>query len=219
MPQMLSLFPMIYGITRILEIMNESGFRICPHVKLRSRTVVVGNSRWEQGDASLGPVFPADERLLENMGESPFDLIVCSAMIEHLHTPEEFLEGCLKALNPGGRFVCCTPYHGFLRGFALSLANKRLVRRDPKDRTQWTSERNLTHLLKEVGFTKIQTVEVTRFPLMPLATVLAADKPGPPLPYGFMDFQHTFGYAHPDAPEGAEEALRRHQAGVQEARC
>jgi len=68
-------------------------------------------------------VLPADFQLLENLGEKPFDVVYSLEVIEHLYDPRNYLAGCFAATRKGGRFICSTPYHGYLKNLALSLAN------------------------------------------------------------------------------------------------
>jgi SAM-dependent methyltransferase len=53
-----------------------------------------------------------------------FDLVVSSDVIEHLYNPLEFLETAHAVLRPGGIAVIGTPYHGYLKNIAISLAGK-----------------------------------------------------------------------------------------------
>ena len=54
----------------------------------------------------------------------PFDLVVSSDVIEHLYDPFEFLKTALALLRPGGVAVVGTPYHGYFKNVAISLAGK-----------------------------------------------------------------------------------------------
>jgi 2-polyprenyl-6-hydroxyphenyl methylase/3-demethylubiquinone-9 3-methyltransferase len=53
-----------------------------------------------------------------------FDTIVSLEVVEHLFNPGQLVETATEALGPGGIVVVSTPYHGFLKNLALSLANK-----------------------------------------------------------------------------------------------
>jgi 2-polyprenyl-3-methyl-5-hydroxy-6-metoxy-1,4-benzoquinol methylase len=66
----------------------------------------------------------ADERVLENLNEPPFDHVISTETVEHLYDPQAFARGCFAATRPGGRFICSTPYHGYLKTLALALAGK-----------------------------------------------------------------------------------------------
>jgi len=64
--------------------------------------------------------FAADEHLLENLAEDPFDIVLSTEVIEHLYSPWNFVRGCFQSLKPGGRFICSTPYHGYQKLCDLS---------------------------------------------------------------------------------------------------
>src|SRR5204863_4007584 len=60
-------------------------------------------------------VMAADDNVLANLGEAPFDRVISTEVIEHIYDPRSFARGCSGALRPGGRFICSTPYHGYLK--------------------------------------------------------------------------------------------------------
>lgn len=125
-------------------------------------------------------VAAADDRLLNVLGVEPFDVIVSTEVIEHLYDPRSFAQGCLKALNPGGLFVCSTPYHGYLKNLALSVANKWDFHANPLwdgGHIKLWSRKTLYALLAESGFTNPQFRGVGRFPLMWMSMVVSATKP------------------------------------------
>ena len=53
-----------------------------------------------------------------------FDLVLGSEVIEHLYRPSDFLEAALSLLRPSGWLVLTTPYHGYLKYFALAAAGR-----------------------------------------------------------------------------------------------
>jgi len=68
-------------------------------------------------------VLSADIHLGEHLHEAPFDLVYSVEVIEHLYDPRSFMAACFNATKPGGRFICTTPYHGYLKNLAISLVN------------------------------------------------------------------------------------------------
>ena len=73
----------------------------------------------------------ADEHLLGKLGEPAFDLVVSTEVVEHLYAPREWAQGMFHCLRPGGRLVCTTPYHGFLKNVAIALTNKYDAHHNP----------------------------------------------------------------------------------------
>lgn len=94
---------------------------------------------------------------LEKSSEA-FDLITVLNIIEHLHKEEvlDFLEGCRRALKPGGRLILMTP-----NADALFAATMRYG--DFTHETLFTP-RSLAHLLRLGGFFEIETRETGPIP-------------------------------------------------------
>src|SRR5688572_1449272 len=64
-------------------------------------------------------VLPADDEILNNLQEAPFDIVLSTEVVEHLYDPRAYARGCLAALKPGARFICSTPYHGYLKNLVI----------------------------------------------------------------------------------------------------
>src|SRR4051812_17364912 len=45
-------------------------------------------------------IMGADNNLLRNLDEKPFDIIVSTEVVEHLYSPREYARGCFEALKP-----------------------------------------------------------------------------------------------------------------------
>lgn len=85
----------------------------------------------------------------------PFDLVVSSDVIEHVYDPLGFLKAACTILKPGGIAVIGTPYHGYLKNVAISVAGKW----DAHHGVHWHgghikffSVRSLTRLMIDAGF-------------------------------------------------------------------
>ncbi|HMJ89549.1 MAG TPA: class I SAM-dependent methyltransferase, partial [Candidatus Acidoferrum sp.] len=93
---------------------------------------VVGVDLSEQGIAWARRTYPqgrfellaADQDILQNLGEAPFDLVLSTEVVEHLYAPREWARGCFAALKPAGHLICTTPYHGYFKNLVLSLLDK-----------------------------------------------------------------------------------------------
>jgi SAM-dependent methyltransferase len=133
--------------------MAESGIRIARESCPSGRFEVLG----------------ADRYVLENLGEKPFDLVYSAEVIEHLYDPRSFMAGCFAAVKPGGRFICTTPYHGYLKNVALSLMNKWDRHADPLfdgGHIKLFSYPKLSALMTEVGFHNIEFRGAGRLPYL-----------------------------------------------------
>jgi 2-polyprenyl-3-methyl-5-hydroxy-6-metoxy-1,4-benzoquinol methylase len=65
-----------------------------------------------------------DRHLNERTGQSNFDLVISSDVIEHLYRPSDLLEAAHGLLKPGGQIVIGTPYHGYLKNLIIAATGK-----------------------------------------------------------------------------------------------
>lgn len=186
MPHVLALAGDLKLGARVLDVGCGNGFACGEFLKRGCR--VVGIDLSEQGIALARgahpegrfEVLPADDKLLASLNEDPFDLIVSTEVVEHLYAPRAYAAGCFTALKPGGRFICTTPYHGYLKNLLLSLLGKWDAHANPLwdgGHIKLWSRSTLTSLLRETGFTNIHFQGVGRFPYLWMTMVVAADRP------------------------------------------
>lgn len=172
--------------TRVLDVGCGNGYS-CGEFLKRGCTVV-GIDLSEQGIAQARAAHPdgrfellaADDRILENLGEAPFDLIVSTEVVEHLYDPKSYAKGCFAALGPGGRFVCTTPYHGYWKNLLISLVGKWDAHANPLwdgGHIKLWSRRTMSCLLEETGFTHLQFHGAGRLPGLWMTMVMSGDKP------------------------------------------
>jgi 2-polyprenyl-6-hydroxyphenyl methylase/3-demethylubiquinone-9 3-methyltransferase len=98
---------------------------------------------------------PADERMLERLGEAPFDLVASTEVIEHLYAPDAYLRGCFEALRPGGRLILSTPYHGWLKNVLIAATGRfdaHVQARIRGGHIKFWSRATLTAVLRDAGF-------------------------------------------------------------------
>lgn len=122
----------------------------------------------------------ADENVLKNLREDPFDVVVSTEVVEHLYAPRDWARGCLAALRPGGRLICSTPYHGYIKNLALSLTDKWDHHWKPLwdgGHIKFWSPMTLAKLLTECGFENVQWVGAGRLPQLWKSLVMSADRP------------------------------------------
>lgn len=128
--------------------------------------------RWE--------VIAADRDMLEQLREEPFDLVISTEVVEHLYAPRDWARGCFAALKPGGRMICSTPYHGYLKNLMLSVFDKWDSHASPLwdgGHIKLWSRKTLGRLLTEVGFTNLQFRGAGRLPYLWMAMAMSGDKP------------------------------------------
>lgn len=125
-------------------------------------------------------VLPADRDILKNLNEAPFDLVYSVEVIEHLYDPRSFLAGCHAAIRPKGKFIVTTPYHGYLKNLAISLAGAWDRHTDPLfdgGHIKFFSRRTLSALLTEAGFRDLEFQGSGRYPYLWKSMVLAGIRP------------------------------------------
>jgi len=125
-------------------------------------------------------VLPADHNLLANLGGQPFDFVISSEVVEHLYAPRSCARGCFAALKPGGRFLCTTPYHGYLKNLVLSVLGKWDTHANPLwdgGHIKLWSRRTLARLLSETGFVNVRFRGAGRLPWLWMTMVMSGDRP------------------------------------------
>jgi 2-polyprenyl-6-hydroxyphenyl methylase/3-demethylubiquinone-9 3-methyltransferase len=186
--------PQIFGLagdlkpgTRVLDVGCGNGFTSGEFIRRGCQTVGIDLS--ESGIATARSnypggrfeVLPADDELLDRLEEPPFDLVVSTEVVEHLYAPRSYARGCFHALRPGGRFICTTPYHGYLKNLLLSLLGKWDSHANPLwdgGHIKLWSRSTLSQLLTEAGFAHLQFRGAGRMPYLWMTMIMAGDKPG-----------------------------------------
>lgn len=125
-------------------------------------------------------VAAADDRLLERLGEQPFDYVISTEVIEHLYAPDTFVRGIYRALHAGGTAVISTPYHGYGKNLALALTDCFDGHWHPARRgghIKFWSRKSLIRLLREAGFERCEFRGAGRTPYLWKSMVIAARRP------------------------------------------
>ena len=117
------------------------------------------------------------EDLTSLVGE--IDLVVSTEVIEHLYFPKRFLQNMASVLRPGGWIILSTPYHGYLKNLAISIANKWdkhfHVEREG-GHIKFFSEKSLSRLLENTGFGDVVFENAGRIPWLWKSMVCRARK-------------------------------------------
>ena len=179
-----SLLPDPQTEKRILDVGCGSGFLAHQFTELGYE--VVGIDPSETGVEQARRAYPGIRFEVMEIGTDicrqlevdQFDVVVSLEVVEHVYLPRQWAAGCFSALRPGGRLICSTPYHGYLKNLAISLANGW----DSHFSSLWDgghikfwSRATLTELLLGAGFQKQGLVfrGAGRLPFMWMAMVLS----------------------------------------------
>jgi 2-polyprenyl-3-methyl-5-hydroxy-6-metoxy-1,4-benzoquinol methylase len=171
--------------TRILDIGCGNGFFIGP---VSTKCSVTGIDPSVEGIDYARSAYPdgrwerlaAVPEILDLLETDPFDYVVSVEVIEHVYLPRLWAQACYNALRPGGKLICTTPYHGYLKNLTLSLTNAWDAHIDPLwdgGHIKFWSRKTLSRLLTEAGFTDIGFSGRGRLPWLWKSMVLTARKP------------------------------------------
>lgn len=105
------------------------------------------------------------------------DCVVSLEVIEHLLYPRKLLEFAHAALKPGGILILSTPYHGYFKNLALSVANgwdRHFAVDWDGGHVKFFSPSTLRSMASGAGFDDIKITGIGRFPMLWKAMVLSA---------------------------------------------
>jgi 2-polyprenyl-3-methyl-5-hydroxy-6-metoxy-1,4-benzoquinol methylase len=103
----------------------------------------------------------SEMKLPDELKDIKFNVVISTEVIEHVYSPQQFIEFCTNSLISGGCIVLSTPYHGYLKNLALSITGKwdrHFGALNECGHIKFWSKKTLTELLerngiKVVGFT------------------------------------------------------------------
>lgn len=99
------------------------------------------------------------------LGDSGFDAVVSTEVIEHLFSPAALPLFAKSVLKPGGYLIVTTPYHGWLKNMLIVLTGKWDSHHTPLwegGHIKFWSRRTLSILLEENGYRVTQFVGAGR---------------------------------------------------------
>jgi 2-polyprenyl-3-methyl-5-hydroxy-6-metoxy-1,4-benzoquinol methylase len=98
-----------------------------------------------------------------------FDAVVSTEVIEHLFQPRSLPRFAFSVLRSGGHLLLSTPYHGYLKNLALSVAGQWDRHWSPLwdgGHIKFWSRGSLDRLLTEEGFDFVKFVGAGRVPYL-----------------------------------------------------
>lgn len=108
-----------------------------------------------------------------------FPVVVSLEVVEHVYAPRDYARTVYSLLEPGGVAIISTPYHGYLKNLALSVAGKwddHFTALWDHGHIKFWSRKTLTDLLEETGFRDIAFHRVGRIPSFAKSMIAVARK-------------------------------------------
>lgn len=100
------------------------------------------------------------------LGETGFDAVVSTEVIEHLYHPSALPGFASSVLKPGGHLILTTPYHGYLKNLLICLSGRWDSHHTPLwdgGHIKFWSYRSLSALLQASGFDVVEFKGAGRF--------------------------------------------------------
>ncbi|KHQ50157.1 methyltransferase domain-containing protein [Mameliella alba] len=109
-----------------------------------------------------------------------FPIVYSLEVVEHVYAPKDYAKTLFDLVEPGGKAIVSTPYHGYLKNLALAITGKMdthfTVLWDHGHIKFWSIP-TLTTLLEDAGFGNIHFLRVGRVPVLAKSMITIADKP------------------------------------------
>jgi len=109
-----------------------------------------------------------------------FPAVFSLEVIEHLYFPRKFVDTAFRLLQPGGKAIISTPYHGYWKNLVLAMTGKldsHFTALWDHGHIKFWSEETLSTLLTERGFQVLSTTKVGRIPPLARSMVMVAQRP------------------------------------------
>jgi len=172
------------GNTRILEVGCGNGSNAAHLTDLGHEVIGVDPS--EEGVRIAKEAYPnlsielgsGYEDLVSKYGRFPF--VLSLEVIEHVYDPRLLAKRCFEALEPGGKLIMSTPYHGYIKNLALAITgnmDKHFTALWDHGHIKFWSIKTLGELLREAGFADVRFERVGRIPALAKSMIAVAAKP------------------------------------------
>lgn len=155
------------GVGAVAAEIARAGFAVTG-IDADAEGIRIASTLYPQVDFRVGTFEQPGER---------YDLVVSTEVIEHLYAPELLVRFARESLDPGGRFIVTTPYHGYWKNLALAVSGKMDAHFTvdwPGGHIKFFSRRTLTALLEREGFTVTAFHGIGRAPFLWKSMVLVA---------------------------------------------
>lgn len=118
-----------------------------------------------------------DDGALAALVPGGVDCVLSLEVVEHLYLPRALFTAARRVLRPGGTLVVSTPYHGYLKNLAISLAggwDRHWSVSWDGGHVKFFSPATLRQLAEEAGFAEFTFRGVGRVPYLWKSMILVA---------------------------------------------
>lgn len=119
-----------------------------------------------------------DEKLRDAVNE-PVDVCLALEVVEHLFFPKRLFEKSYLLLKEGGHLIISTPYHGYMKNLAISLANgwdRHFTVDWDGGHIKFFSRKTLVEMACDAGYKKPRFNGVGRIPLLWKSMIMVFEK-------------------------------------------
>lgn len=108
-----------------------------------------------------------------------FPIVVSLEVVEHVYSPKKYAHTLYALVEAGGMAIVSTPYHGYWKNLALSIANHWDAHQSPlweHGHIKFWSRNTLSKLLLDSGFSSVNFIRVGRVPALAKSMIAMATK-------------------------------------------
>lgn len=120
-----------------------------------------------------------EEQIPKELDRLNIDIIISLEVIEHLYSPQKYVQLIHRLLPVGGKLIISTPYNGWLKNVALSVTNNMDRHWKPLwegGHIKFWSRKTLTSLLEKNGLKVYDFEGCGRAPYLWKSMMLCAEK-------------------------------------------
>jgi 2-polyprenyl-6-hydroxyphenyl methylase/3-demethylubiquinone-9 3-methyltransferase len=162
------------GNGAVTNLIRERGFKNVEGIEPSEDGVEVAKRAFPELTVSRASAY---EDLPRKFGQ--FDAVVCLEVIEHLYSPDSLARNIHGLLRDGGFALLSTPYHGYVKNVALSVAGKWDFHHHPlveHGHIKFWSRNTLEALLARAGLRVVEFHRLGRVPILAKSMFVVATK-------------------------------------------
>jgi 2-polyprenyl-3-methyl-5-hydroxy-6-metoxy-1,4-benzoquinol methylase len=110
---------------------------------------------------------------------SEYDVVISMEVIEHLYSPEKYIQNIHRWLKENGILIITTPYHGYLKNLVIALLNKFDTHFNPLwegGHIKFFSKKSLIELLMKNKFDILKFRGAGRLPFLWKSMIIVSRK-------------------------------------------